>query len=90
MVTAEIDGKKCTMLSGNGEMNPSRLATEGKHTLKLTMTNTLRNLLGPHHYAKREVGEVGPDRFCKEKCIWNSGGLEKWNDDYTFIRMSIK
>ena len=90
VVTAEIDGKKCTMLSGNGEMNLSRLATEGKHTLKLTMTNTLRNLLGPHHYAKREVGEVGPDRFYKEKCIWNSGGLEKWNDDYTFIRMSIK
>jgi len=92
VVSAEINGNETVMLTGNGEINLSNLAEEGKHTLKLSLTNNLRNLLGPHHLERGESWHVVPDCFYKEDCLWNSNEWherEIWNENYCFIDTGI-
>ncbi len=91
VVKVSIDGKEETMLFGNGEFNLSALALKGKHTLKITMSNNLRNLLGPHHLKEGESYSVRPMSFFKEKCIWNYyyPEPEPWSDGYCFVDVGI-
>ena len=64
----------------------------GVTPIEMTLTNNLRNLLGPHHLKEGESFSVGPAQFYKEKCIWNYGcknPSEMWNDDYCFVNLSL-
>ena len=36
---------------------------KGKNTIAVRLTNSLRNLMGPHHNADGERYDVGPDSF---------------------------
>lgn len=60
---------------------------KGKHPIRLTLINNLRNLLGPHHLEKGESHFVTPGHFYKDFCIWRKvDTLEHWNDDYCFVK----
>lgn len=63
---------------------------KGKHKIELTLTNTLRNMLGPHHLEMGESQEVTPGSFYKEDCIWSGWGSGKWSDSYCFVKMGLK
>ena len=89
ILIAEIDGKREVMLTGNGEINLSRLAEKGKHTLKLTLINNLRNLLGPHHLKEGECMVVCPSSFFKEPCVWSPEADQYWDEDYCFTQFGI-
>jgi len=54
---------------------------EGENALKITLVNSLRNLLGPHHHAGGELTEVGPVSFTGGSG-WpsNTGGERDWFD----------
>jgi hypothetical protein len=54
---------------------------EGENALKITLVNSLRNLLGPHHHADGELTEVGPVSFAGGSG-WpsNTGGESDWFD----------
>lgn len=62
---------------------------KGKYKIKLTLTNNLRNLLGPHHLNEGEITSVTPGSFYKEDCIWSGWGSGEWNRDYCIAEMSI-
>lgn len=50
----------------------------GTNTLSITVVNSLRNLLGPHHHVKGEMVSVGPGTFTGAG-FWASGpGDEDW------------
>ncbi|MBN8218681.1 MAG: hypothetical protein J0L75_18720 [Spirochaetes bacterium] len=74
----------------------------GVNRLRLTIVNSLRNLLGPHHHRDGELTGVGPDSFTG-RGTWTSGGpgdndwAEKrktggakiWRDDYHVIPFGL-
>jgi hypothetical protein len=63
---------------------------EGNNTIEITLVNSLRNMLGPHHCEWGESYEVRPNLFFKEKTIWGSRGNDLWNDGYCFAEFGIK
>jgi hypothetical protein len=60
---------------------------EGDNRVEVELTNSLRNLLGPHHHTGGELTEVGPVTFTGNPG-WpsNNGGQSNWYD----IRLSGK
>lgn len=88
VVRVELDGKREIVITDN------RLSLDGtesgKHKIKLTLVNNLRNLLGPHHCAEGECILVCPSSFFKEKCVWNPGAEENWQDGYCFAEMGFR
>ncbi len=60
----------------------------GKNKVKITLTNNLRNLLGPHHIKDGESYSVGPWCFYKELCAF-SGGMP-WDWGYCLAEFGIQ
>lgn len=59
------------------------------HEITLTLTNNLRNLLGPHHLQEGETYWVWHGSFFKESCVWHPAPEEEWNEDYCFVEVSV-
>ena len=65
-----------------------------KRKIRLTLTNNLRNMLGPHHLKEGECIHLNPFHFFKEPCVWkactwNENPDEIWDDDYCFVEVTI-
>ena len=58
-------------------------AHAGKNTLAVTLTNSCRNLLGPHHHTAGELYSVGPFSFLK-------GAGSAWEDRYNLVRLGLE
>ena len=87
-----VNGKKYEHLWGEPAMDISDALQVGTNRVELTLTNNLRNLLGPHHLQAGESYSVGPTIFYKEACIWNPKGSDAvpWDDDYCFTEFGLK
>ena len=88
VVKVEINGIEKTLLTEK-KLNLSEFGVSGKTEVKFTLTNNLRNLMGPHHLKIGEAIGVGPHRFFKESCIWNKSPEASWDDDYCFVMMGL-
>lgn len=53
---------------------------KGKNTLKITLVNSLRNLLGPHHHKDGELTKVGPNSFTGLGGFPDGRGERNWYD----------
>jgi len=53
---------------------------EGENLLELTLVNSLRNLLGPHHHKGGELTRVGPDSFTGAGGFPDGRGISDWYD----------
>ena len=62
----------------------------GKAVLRLTLTNNLRNMLGPHHLEEGETYFAGPHSFYKEPCVWNLHANKAWDEGYCFVETTLK
>jgi hypothetical protein len=51
-----------------------------QNILELRMTNSLRNLLGPHHHSWKEMIRVGPSSFSGSGGFPNPRGVSQWYD----------
>jgi hypothetical protein len=64
----------------------------GSNRIELTLTGSLRNLLGPHHLAEGDSKFVGPFSFYKEPGLfgrtWGGGSLP-WNNGYCVVPSGI-
>jgi hypothetical protein len=58
---------------------------EGDNQLKITLVNSLRNLLGPHHHRDGELIRVGPASFTG-LTTWTGGG--PGDEDWYDVRLS--
>ena len=86
-VRVKIGKKEKVMLTDN-KLSLVDFDVSGKTKIELTLTNNLRNLLGPHHLEIGESHFVGPAAFFKEKCVWGPT-QENWNEGYCFVQMGI-
>ena len=62
------------------ERDISKAVREGDNTIEVTLINSLRNLLGPHHHSGGELNAVGPASFTGRPEWPNSGGEINWFD----------
>lgn len=67
----------------------SQVLMQGENTIKLTISNNLRNMLGPHHI-QEECYAVTPGTFLKEKRVRDWEVVPSvWNDGYCLNECSL-
>jgi hypothetical protein len=62
------------------QIDISSALKSGNNTLKIKLTNSLRNLLGPHHHVWKEMTRVGPSTFSGTGGFPNGRGNADWYD----------
>ncbi len=69
----------------------SRFVRAGSNEISVTLTGSLRNLLGPHHLSDGETYIALPFYFFRRTGIWGWGdGLNrKWTDEYSFVARGL-
>lgn len=68
------------MLYSPWEFDITNAIKEGHNDIEIVLTNSLRNLLGPHHHSWGELIDVGPSSFTGNPIWPNQGGEENWYD----------
>ena len=90
-VSINVNGKDvCDLLWNPLTCDISSYLKKGENKISLTVYNTLRNMLGPHHLAMGESLFVMPSQFYKEKCIWNEKRVYDWDNAYCLVENSLK
>ncbi len=69
----------------------SDFVKEGENEIKITLTGSLRNLLGPFHLIVGETHTALPFYFFHKTNIWGWGdGINhNWTDDYSFVENGL-
>ena len=62
---------------------------EGENEIRLEFTNSMRNLMGPHHRHDPEPYGVGPGTFSFEK-EWKGRECRGYADRYSFVRFGVE
>lgn len=65
------------------------LLVEGTNSIEITLTGSLRNMLGPHHLDDGESYGVSPASFYKDKGVFSRADIE-WNENYCFVEFGIE
>ncbi len=69
---------------------PADLLKPGVNKLEVTLTNSLRNMLGPFHLEDGESFAVGPASFYKDADgVYPPWHKQVWNTDYCFLRFGL-
>ncbi len=71
------------------EVDVSQLLHEGENDIEITITGSLRNLLGPFHLIDGENYWVSPKCFFHESPIWCGGINPNWTDSYCFVEFGM-
>ncbi|MBQ9367444.1 MAG: hypothetical protein IJT83_06655 [Victivallales bacterium] len=69
---------------------PHGVLREKENLLEITLTNNLRNLLGPHHLKEGESWGVTPWSFFKDKHFCVSSLPPQWNDKTCIVRFGFE
>ena len=88
VIKVEIAGKEQTLLTDD-RLSLASFGQKGRTTVRYTLTNNLRNLLGPHHLPQGESLGVTPRQFFKEPCDWNGATEQEWNENYCFVEFGF-
>jgi len=69
----------------------SNVVREGENKIEITLTGSLRNLLGPFHLKEGETHTALPFYFFRKTNVWGWGdGInQKWTDDYSFVQNGL-
>jgi hypothetical protein len=65
---------------------------EGENTIQIELSNSLRNMLGPHHLIEGESYSVTPSSFYKEPGVFSDApddACAPWNDNYCFVEFGV-
>ncbi len=83
-----VNGKKAATLMFTDRADLSDLLTEGENTIIIKLSNSHRNLFGPHHRPDPEPYSVRPKTFTYEK-EWLDGKCDSFLPRYAFVRFGI-
>lgn len=90
MLAVRVNGKPAGKLFWQPyEIDLSRFLLEGENTIEITLTGSLRNLLGPHHLKHGESYSVSPGSFYRRSSVWRGEDNPDWTDDYSFVEFGI-
>lgn len=90
VVSVRVNGKRSGKIFWRPyEIPLDGLLQEGENRIEITLTGSLRNLLGPHHLKKEESYIVSPGSFYRRSHIWRHGENPDWTDDYRFVEFGL-
>ncbi|MBE6301337.1 MAG: hypothetical protein E7085_05710 [Parabacteroides distasonis] len=103
LVGVTLNGKKLpTLFSAPWECDITEALVVGENKLTVTLTNSLRNLMGPHHHVGGEFTQVGssvfkgnqgwPNLIPGDKDWYDArirGNAKLWRDDYYCIPFGL-
>ncbi len=104
LIAATVNGTEMPVIfSSPWEVNITKALKPGKNDIKVTLTNSLRNLMGPYHHKGGELTGVGPASFRgsdswpniieKGDAVWYEarlrGNPKLWRDDYYMIPFGV-
>ena len=79
VIKVKINGKEfAPIIYSPWETDISEALKEGDNQVEITLINSLRNLLGPHHHSGGELNAVGPSSFTGNPGWPNTGGESDW------------
>ncbi len=69
----------------------SEFVKRGENQIQITLTGSLRNLLGPAHLNEGEAHMVLPFYFFRKTNIWGwgDGNNPEWTDNYSFVQNGL-
>ena len=85
----EVNGEPVTTLMFENSVELAGLLKEGKNVIRLTVYNSLRNTLGPHHNENPEPYWVCPPNFSLEKG-WKDGKCAAYRERYALVRFGVE
>lgn len=88
--TAEIsvNGKAVAKMLFNRTVELAEYLCDGSNTITVTLCNSMRNTLGPHHRHDPEPYGVGPGTFSFEK-EWHGRICNGYAERYSFVKYSL-
>ncbi|MBQ8793874.1 MAG: hypothetical protein IJZ63_03920, partial [Clostridia bacterium] len=90
VIKVKVNGKDTDKIMWQPyEVDVSKLLHEGENDIEITITGSLRNLLGPFHLSDGENYWVCPNSFFHESPIWRKGLNPNWTDSYCFVEFGI-
>lgn len=103
VIQVEVNGRPCPpLVASPWEVDVTAALQPGRNRVRVSVINSLRNLLGPHHHKGGELTAVGPASFRGNHDWPNSepgeadwydarrGGHAKlWRDDYYLIPFGL-
>ena len=92
VAAVSVNGKEAGKLMWRPyETDITDLVKPGENEICVTLTGSLRNLLGPFHLKEGETEAVLPFYFFKKTGIWGwgDGKNPKWTDDYSFVQNGL-
>lgn len=85
-----VNGRPAARLLFENECDLSPFLHPGENLLTVTLTASLRNLLGPHHYRPDpETFLASPDKFHLYG-TWKDGESPLYDHDYTFVEFGAQ
>lgn len=90
VVKIKVNGKEAQKIMWQPyEVDVSALLLEGENDIEITITGSLRNLLGPFHLSDGENHWVAPKCFFHESPVWCKGINPNWTDSYCFVEFGM-
>ncbi len=83
-----VNGNVAATLMFDKYIDIAKFLKEGSNKLTLTLCNSYRNFMGPHHALVAEPKYVTPGTFSFEK-MWNGSECTEFNEGYSFVRFGI-
>ncbi len=79
-----------TLMWAPYELDLTPYLRTGDNTVRLTLVNNLRNLLGPHHHQDGELLSVSPSHFFAEPCVWTNFEDGCYTARYSLVSMGME
>ncbi len=84
-----VNGNKAGTLLWTKKLDVGRYLREGENEIDITIINSMRNTLGPHHYIEDELELVGRQMWTFEN-EWNGRECKVYKKRYSFVPFGIK
>ena len=84
-----VNGEKAGIMLFTRELDLSAYLKEGDNEIGVTLANSMRNTMGPHHRHDPESYSVGPGTFSFEK-EWRGRECRGYVDRYAFMKYGMK
>ncbi len=89
-VSVKVNGKAAAdFIYDYAKEDLSSYLKEGENEIELTLANTLRNLLGPHHLIAGEPNLIEPQSFYEDDHPFKPGKTER-HKGYCFVKTGVK
>ena len=83
-----VNGESAGKLLFDKELDLAPWLKDGRNTISVTICNSMRNTMGPHHRGDHEPYAVGPPTYSWER-EWNGRECKDFYERYAFVKYGI-